>query len=276
MALLGKTDSSTPCGGTPRGTVASTPAVPGACLARILILSEDQNRARHLAKLLRGQGYATSASDFSVTARKLGRDEHPDLALIDAGDGEEKAIKLAHSLKTGETAHIPVIVMAEQAPPAFRRSALGAGVDDIVIGPFNETILLLRLKPLVRLGIMRTELEHRIATARSLGLKVDGKIAAPRSGEVSRILITGAANRDLEDVKKALDRDFDLVSEPDVFAAVPFCIGSPTTPLSSSSMAMGKMPFIFAARSATTPGFSIFQLCWSPIAAPSTAWKSRI
>ena len=219
MALWGKSDGLTPCEGTSRSTIAAAPAVAGACLARILILSEDQNRARQLAKMLRGQGYATSASDFSVTARKLGRDEHPDLALIDASDGGEKAVKLAHSLKSGETAHIPVVMVAELAPPAFRRRALNAGVDDVVIGPFSETILLLRLKPLVRLAIMRTELEHRIATARALGLKIDGKIAAPRAGEVSRILVTGAANRELDDVKKALDRDFDLVTAPDVFAA---------------------------------------------------------
>ena len=219
MGLWGKSDGLTPCEGTLRSAVATAPAVAGACLARILILSEDQNRARQLAKMLRGQGYATSASDFSVTARKLGRDEHPDLALIDASDGGEKAVKLAHSLKSGETAHIPVVMVAELAPPAFRRRALNAGVDDVVIGPFSETILLLRLKPLVRLAIMRTELEHRIATARALGLKIDGKIAAPRAGEVSRILVTGAANRELDDVKKALDRDFDLVTAPDVFAA---------------------------------------------------------
>jgi len=219
MALWGKSDGLTPCEGTSRNTIANAPAIPGPCLARILILSEDQNRARQLAKIVRGQGYATSASDFSVTARKLGRDEHPDLALIDAVEAGEKAVKLAHSLKSGETAHIPVVMLAEQAIPAFRRRALNAGVDDIVIGPFSETILLLRLKPLVRLAIMRTELEHRIATARALGLKVDGKIVPPRAGEAARILVTGAANRDLEDVKKALDRDFDLVTAPDVFAA---------------------------------------------------------
>ena len=186
------------------------------CLARILVLSEDKNRSRELSKLLRRQGYATFAGDFSVASRKLAREEHPDLALIDAGPHGDKACKIAGALK--ESAHFPVVLIADQASPAFRRQCLDADVDDLMLSPLDETILLSRLRPLVRLAIMSTELQQRVLTARSLGIEASADVSEYVNC-ARRVLISGNGSRDFADVEKALADGFELSSAPDVFAA---------------------------------------------------------
>lgn len=217
MSAWGKSDAQE----RPRGRVAGfgrsaaeTSLAP--CLARILVLSEDKSRSRELSKLLRRHGYATFAGDFSVASRKLARDEHPDLALIDGGAHGETACKIASALK--DAAHFPAVLITDEATAAFRRQCLAAGFDDLVLSPLDETILLSRLRPLVRLGVMNTELQQRVLTARSLGIDASADVSEREAG-ARRVLISGIGSRDFAAVEKALAKDFELSSAPDVFAA---------------------------------------------------------
>jgi two-component system cell cycle response regulator len=194
-------------------------APPAPCLARILVLSEDKTRSRELSKFLRRQGYATSAGDFSIATRKLARDEHPDLALIDAGDAGDKACKIATALIEGDAAHFPVVVLAENPSPAFRRRCLAAGIDDVVSAPASETILLSRIRPLVRLAIMNTELEQRAATARRLGIDVATAPVRRAGDETRRVIVTANMAENLAEIESALERDFELATARDVFTA---------------------------------------------------------
>ncbi len=190
-----------------------------ACLARILVLGQDQGRARELAKLLRGEGYAAFAGDFSVRVGRLSPDEHPDLALIDADDAGEKGLKLAASFKNGNGVRIPVMMLAESAAPETRRRCLEAGIDDLITPPYSDSVVLARLKPLIRLAIMEAELERRLATARGLGLDPGDVQDARRDTAFHRVLVVGDGTDDLSEVEKALCTGVQLIPAGDVFAA---------------------------------------------------------
>jgi two-component system cell cycle response regulator len=193
-------------------------APPEPCLARILVLSEDKTRSRDLSKLLRRQGYATFAGDFTVASRTLARDEHPDLALVDGVGCTEKATKIGQSLKEGDAAHFPVVLLADCPTATCRNRCLSGGIDDLIAEPASETILLSRLRPLVRLAIMNSELQQRHATARALRLSVP--LPAPRAGEENRrVLVAASGAENLAAVESALGRDFELTTAPEVYTA---------------------------------------------------------
>lgn len=218
MPAWGKTDADEwPRGRTPimKRAVAGRGLAP--CLARILVLGEDKDRSGDLSRLLRRHGYATFAGDFSVASRKLAQDEHPDLAIIDAGAHGEKACETAASLKGG--AHVPVVLIADAATPAFRRQCMEAGIDDLMLPPVDETILLSRLRPLVRLAVMTTELQQRVLTARSLGIDVSGDVGGWDAACPRRVLISGTGARDFAGVERTLAKNSELSTAPDVFAA---------------------------------------------------------
>jgi len=200
-------------------------AAPPPSLARILVLSDDKTRSRELSRLLRRKRYATFAGDFAIAGRKLARDEHPDLALIDGGGHGDKACRLAAALKEG-AAHIPVVLLAEDPTPAFRRRCLAAGIDDVVASAASETVLLSKLRPLVRLAVMNTELQQRAATARALG--IEAAAGAPSAGaEVRRVLVVAKETQNCAELEAALGRDFRLEPVCDVFSAASMLHESP-------------------------------------------------
>jgi two-component system cell cycle response regulator len=189
------------------------------CVARILILSEDKSRSRELSQFFRRQGYATFAGDFSVGGRKLARDEHPDLALIDGGKDPEKACKLAAALIEAEAGHFPVALLAENPSPSLRRACVAAGLDDLVTEPVSEMILLSRLRPLVRLAIMNSELQQRLATAHRLGIEIPPAQAACKTDESRRVLVVASQAANLSEIASGLGHAYEVASAPDVFHA---------------------------------------------------------
>jgi len=221
MSAWGKSGAPEP--GAPAGALRMAMAGSGAtaapCLARILILSEDKSRSRELSQFFRRQGYATFAGDFSVGGRKLACDEHPDLALIDGGKAPEKACKLAAALIEAEAGHFPVVLLAQNSSPALRRSCVAAGIDDLVTEPASETMLLSRLRPLVRLAIMNSELQQRLATACRLGIEIPPAQAAREADESRRVLIAAGQAANLSEIASALGREYEIDQASDVFHA---------------------------------------------------------
>ena len=191
----------------------------GPALARVLVLSQGHGRARELARLLRSEGFAALPGDFSTPVHCLSRDECPDLVLIDAGDAPDKGCKLAEAFRSGNKLRIPITLAAEWASPDLRLYCLEAGVDDFVTAPYSDTILVARLRPLLRLSTMESELERRLVTARSLGIDADDSQSAQAESSARRVLVVGDGTNDYSEVERALGADVELVRARDVFAA---------------------------------------------------------
>jgi two-component system cell cycle response regulator len=188
-------------------------------LARVLVLSQDKAWSRDLSKRLRRNGYATFTGEFSVVARKLTREEHPDIAIIGVGDAPGKALELAKTLKSDpESAHIPVVLMAPGRSPALPRHAVGVDVDDILAGPVADDVLVARLKPLVRLATMYNELRNRAATARAFGIDASPDVKPVRADAPFKVVAVAENERDFAEVE-ALGSGFDVARAADVFDA---------------------------------------------------------
>lgn len=140
-------------------------------LANILIAAGDASLAQELLQKIRRHGYDGRTVGTFEAAAATARQEHPDIVLA-AADLTGGAIELARILKSStECAEIPVCLVAADHDPEMAVRALAAGVDDVLAPPFDDTKLIARLRPLVRLAIMRAELHRRVATARRFGVE---------------------------------------------------------------------------------------------------------
>lgn len=142
-------------------------------LANILIAADDSSLAQELLQRIRRHGYDGRVVNSLDAALATARQEHPDIVLATETLLGGTAIELAKALKrTSECAEIPVCLAASGHSPDIKLQALAAGIDDVLSPPLDETKLVARLRPLVRLAIMRTELHRRVATTRRFGVEV--------------------------------------------------------------------------------------------------------
>jgi two-component system cell cycle response regulator len=189
------------------------------CLARVLVLSQDKAWSRDISKRLRRNGYATFTGEFSVVARKLTRDEHPDIVIVGVGDTPGKALELARALKSdADSAHIPVVLMAPGRSAALPRHAVGVEVDDILVGSPADDVLIARLRPLVRLATMYNELRNRAATAHVFRVEVGSDVKPARAEAPFKVIAVAENERDFAEVE-ALGGEFEVARAVDVFDA---------------------------------------------------------
>jgi len=101
----------------------------------------------------------------------ISRAQTPDLviAALDLPDGG--AADLSRQLSANaKTEHIPVIATGCQPDAADRMKTLDAGVRDVLCQPVNETLLLGRVRSLIRAHNAAAEWQMREDTCRALGL----------------------------------------------------------------------------------------------------------
>ena len=160
-------------------------------LANVLIVDDNASRAGALAQRLAGGGYhatRVAASDGAVAHARL---EHPDLILLGAD-----SVSLAADLKDlPETGDIPVIVLAEAPTPDLYHQAFEAGLDEVMALSSGDGELFARLRPLVRLATMHTELRHRATVARRFGVAARERVTAPADSTPAILLIGSEAAR---------------------------------------------------------------------------------
>ena len=117
--------------------------------------------------------YAATMDD----AIKATRAELPDLVICALALPDGGAADLCHALAQSPlTEHVPIIAIGCQAGAGVRMNTLAAGVHDVLRQPVDETLLLGRVRSLIRAHNAAAEWQMREDTCRALGL------AEPASG----------------------------------------------------------------------------------------------
>ena len=119
-------------------------------LVRLLIVEDEADMLRSLAKILRGEAYAVdTAADGEEGLRKALEHDY-DAILLDAMlPGLDGWALLARLRKTKKT---PVLMLTARDASADRVRGLDSGADDYVVKPFDLPELLARLRALIRRG----------------------------------------------------------------------------------------------------------------------------
>lgn len=160
-------------------------------LANILIATDDADFGDDLLGKLRRhryQGQVVASQDEAVAEAEQ---ERPDIVLLGGSIKGGDPMTLTRMLRaSANTADIPVCLLAGDASSELQNRALGVGMTDVLTPPISETKLISRLRPLVRLASMQTELLQRAQVAQKFGISMESQ-QRRKDEKPSRILLIG-------------------------------------------------------------------------------------
>ncbi|MEL6838832.1 MAG: diguanylate cyclase [Pseudomonadota bacterium] len=139
---------------------------------RILIIDTvATNRIVLKVKMLSAQ-FSVDACSSRIEAEAIIATNRPDLILINLSDPVEDRHAFCQALRQDpQTASIAIIAVGVADTSRARFAALDAGADDVLPRPMNDTLLLARIRSLLRVRSATEELMLRDSTSRALGFE---------------------------------------------------------------------------------------------------------
>ncbi|GIV89237.1 MAG: DNA-binding response regulator [Chloroflexus sp.] len=142
-------------------------------MAFVLVVDDDPGIVRLVRSYLEQAGFRVASAFDGATARRLIRQERPDLVILDLMLPDEDGFDIARSLRSDPaTATLPIIMLTARIDDTDRIVGLELGADDYIVKPFNPREVVARVKAVLRRvsgGTVRNRLEQG-----SLVLDLDG------------------------------------------------------------------------------------------------------
>jgi len=139
--------------------------------ARILVVDDVDTNVRLLEAKLTIEYFDVVTCNDGATAIELARNEQPDLILLDVMMPKMDGFETCRLLKEDPaTRHIPVVLVTALDGREDRIRGLEAGADDFLSKPYDDLMLMARVRSLTRLKIMVDELREREESGRRYGI----------------------------------------------------------------------------------------------------------
>jgi len=120
-------------------------------MTKIMIVDDDNLVTQLLEKLLKIDGYETTAVNDSSKAIEIATSVRPDLFLLDLMMPQPDGFKLCRMLRqTSEFSLTPIIIITALDDSDSRAVAFGAGANDYITKPFHPDELAERIKDLLK------------------------------------------------------------------------------------------------------------------------------
>ena len=146
--------------------------------SRVLVVDDQPENRRLLARLLTAHGYDIDSAVDGETALAACVENPPDLVLLDVQmpglDGFEVCRRLKQRRETRLT---PVVLVTGLHARENKIVGIQAGADDFLAKPFDQEELLARVRSLVRLKRYTDELESAESVILTLALTVEARDA---------------------------------------------------------------------------------------------------
>ena len=150
---------------------------------RVLLVEDEPNAARVLAKGLREQAYAVdTAADGETALFQIGTTDY-DAVILDVMLPAKDGFAVCRSVRAGGSS-VPILMLTARDTVDARIEGLDCGADDYLVKPFDFGELLARLRALIRRG-------PPAARAR----KTHGRTGDARDPEPSRARARDATSR---------------------------------------------------------------------------------
>lgn len=114
----------------------------------ILIVDDDPDLSRRLARYLEEQGYSVALADDGEQMFEHLASRTPDLLLLDLMLPGEDGLTLARRLRADQP--VPIIMLSARGEDVDRIVGLEVGADDYLAKPFNPRELLARIRAVLR------------------------------------------------------------------------------------------------------------------------------
>ncbi|OWY09695.1 hypothetical protein B6V74_06665 [Thioclava sp. F42-5] len=146
----------------------------------ILIVDDVATNRIVLKAKLTGARYNTLQAASAAEALALATTERPRLILLDITLPDMTGEAVIKRLRNDpQTRRIPIIAMTQRDIPQLRVALLAAGANDVLVKPFDELVLLARLRSLIRAHAGDEDSALREQTCRALGFAEAANEFAP-------------------------------------------------------------------------------------------------
>ncbi|MCI3930208.1 two-component system response regulator CseB [Streptomyces sp. AN091965] len=115
---------------------------------RILLVEDDETIRRSVGMVLERYGYQVAAAPDGLTGLEMFRDGQHDLLLLDVMLPFLDGIGLCRRIR--ETSQAPILMMSARGDALDVVAGLEAGADDYVVKPVDTTVLVARIRMLLR------------------------------------------------------------------------------------------------------------------------------
>lgn len=191
---------------------------------KILIVDELATNRIVLKVKLSAAYYDVFQAPTGAEALRMAAKIKPDLILASTELPDIDSSDFVRAVKSGDAIDpVPVVLILAQDTPAERITALQAGAIDVISKPVDETLLLARLRSLVRQRHQNHDLKLHSGTASALGFAEaqqgfarPGRIAlvAPRIADATRLRAALTAEARHEFVAMSSDLAASAAGEP--------------------------------------------------------------
>jgi len=118
---------------------------------RILIIEDERGLVQSLSWYFSREGYETTVAQDGLEGLRKAQATLPDLILLDVMLPSLDGLAICKELRNSEkTCEIPIIMITAKSEEADQIEGFSKGADDYVTKPFNNKILLQRVKALLR------------------------------------------------------------------------------------------------------------------------------
>lgn len=136
----------------------------------LLLIDDDVRLSQMLVQYLSEAGYAVTCAHTGKTGLQLAAQGHWALIILDLMLPDADGLDLCRTLRTGNTAAIPILMLTARGDATDRIIGLEMGADDYLPKPFEPRELRARIKAILRRG---TRDAAHLATLRFGRLEID-------------------------------------------------------------------------------------------------------
>ncbi|MBI3270282.1 MAG: response regulator [Planctomycetes bacterium] len=136
---------------------------------RVLVAEDYPANAELLKECLTGGGYQVSLAVNGEEALKMALAELPDIILLDVVMPKMDGFEVCRRLKENKlTSGIPILIVTALDSDTDKERGIQAGADDFLNKPINIFEVLTRVKSLLRVRHLTSDLERALAYIRDL------------------------------------------------------------------------------------------------------------
>jgi DNA-binding response OmpR family regulator len=130
--------------------------------AKVLVVDDTEANVKLVRALLRGAGYEVATAASGTEALLVAASENPDLILLDIMLPDLTGFEICQRLRAApETRQTPIIFLTALHEMEDHMKAMDVGGDDVLTKPINKLELLTRVKSLLRVRRLTTEVERQ-------------------------------------------------------------------------------------------------------------------
>ena len=136
---------------------------------RILVVDDDEQNVELLEAYLTDAGYQVLKALDGASALQRVSDDKPDLILLDIMMPDISGYEVCRRVRENpEVAGTPILMVTALGAMADIEKGIDVGTDDFLTKPINRLELLARVRSLVRIRHLRSELDRTLAYLREL------------------------------------------------------------------------------------------------------------